>query len=108
MEPLLTSWGKTCFFFVNVTFPFIKFRDLLEIKITLRYKNIPNRFYLVKDSLIRYPVQPVRDTSDLTSHAQYVEDFLKKYKSSLFQIDIKMDTKKSTKQPPVQVWIFQF
>ena len=31
---------------------------------------------MVKDLLIRYPVQPVRDTSHLTSHTQYIEDFL--------------------------------
>ena len=71
-------------YIVNVTFPSTKFLDLLEIKIALRPKHILNRSCLVKDSLVRYPVQPNTDTSDSASHAQDVEDFLKKNKSSLF------------------------
>ena len=70
---------------VNVTFfPFTKFLVLPKLKITLRSKNILNRVCLVKDSLIKYPVQPDRHTSDVPSHAQDVEEFLKKNKSSLF------------------------
>ena len=68
-------------YIVNVTFPSTKFLDLLEIKITLRSKNIPSRFSLVKDSLIKCPIQPERDTLDLTSHVQDVEEFSQEDKS---------------------------
>ena len=71
-------------YIVNVIFPSTKFLDLLEIKITLRSKNILNRFCIVKDSHVRYTFHPGRENSYLTSHAQDVEDFLKKIKSSLF------------------------
>ena len=47
-------------------FPSTTFLDLSEIKVTLRSKNILNRLCLVKDSHMRYPFQPDRDTSDLT------------------------------------------
>ena len=65
-------------YIINIIFPSTKFLDLLEIKIIL------NRFCLVKDLHIRYPFQLDGDTSDLTSHALDVKDFLKKNKSILF------------------------
>ena len=72
-------------YIVNVIFPYTKFLDLLEIKITLIFKNILNLFCLVKDlHNIGYTFHPDRDTSCLTSHIQDLKDFLNKSKSSLF------------------------
>ena len=41
-----------------------------KIRITQRSKNIINQFCLVRECLIKYPVQSDRDTSDLTNHTQ--------------------------------------